>query len=123
MAGTILLVDDEDIIIDVGKMALVELGYTVLTAKSGKEAVETYKSKMKEIDVVVLDFIMPDLGGEETFHRLKELNPDIKVLISSGYNIDEQVNDMLKHGCKGFVQKPFSMKILSRRLSEIMDNK
>ncbi len=120
---TVLLVDDEKMIIDVGQDLLETLGYTVLLAKSGREAIETYKKNKDKIDMVLLDMIMPEMGGSETYERLKEINPDIKVLLSSGYSINGPAKEILSRGCDGFIQKPFSMKDLSQKLREILDKR
>jgi len=117
---TILLVDDEDMIINVGQEILIKLGYKVLIARSGKEALEVYKENQDKIDMIILDIIMPDMGGVETYDRMKEINPDITVLLSSGYSINAQVFDILKKGCNGFIQKPFDIKELSQKLREIL---
>ncbi len=73
--------------------------------------------------MVILDMIMPGMGGGETYDRLKEINPDIKALLSSGYSINGQATEILERGCDGFIQKPFTMKDLSRKLREILDRK
>ena len=119
---TILLVDDEDIIIDVGQEILKTIGYKVLTAKSGNAAVELYKANHNEIDMVILDMIMPDMDGGETYDRLKKINPDIKVLLSSGYSIDGLASEIMLRGCNGFIQKPFNMKDLSQTIREILSS-
>ena len=119
---TILLVDDEDIIIDVGQELLKKIGYKVLTAKSGTAAVELYKADQDEIDMVILDMIMPVMDGGETYDRLKEINPDIKVLLSSGYSIDGQASEIMQRGCNGFIQKPFNMKDLSQTIRAILSS-
>ncbi|MEE4606581.1 MAG: response regulator [Desulfobacteraceae bacterium] len=118
---TVLLVDDEEFILKVGSQILEELGYAVLTAASGKEALEIYSEKKDEIDIVVLDMIMPGMGGGETFDSIKALNPDAKVLLSSGYSIMGEASDILSRGCQGFIQKPFTMKSFSEKLREILD--
>lgn len=120
---TILLVDDEEIILDVGQELLKALGYKVLIAGSGKEAIETLRTTLPSSfpDMVILDMIMPVIGGGETYDKLKEINPDIKVLLSSGYSIDGQATEILKRGCDGFIQKPFTMKDLSRSIREILE--
>ncbi len=118
---TILLVDDEDIIIDVSKELLKKLGYKVLIAKSGKSAVELYEGHKNEIDMVILDMTMPDMGGGDTYDRLKELYPNIKVLLSSGYSIDGQATEILERSCNGFIQKPFNISALSQKIREILD--
>ena len=118
--GTILLIDDEDMIIDTGEQLLRELGYTVLIARSGADAIEVYKHNYKTIDLVVMDMIMPGMGGGEAFDRLKEINPEAKVLLSSGYSINGQATKILERGCDGFIQKPFNMKQLSEKVHNIL---
>ena len=118
---TILLVDDEEIIIDVSPEMLTELGYEVLTAKSGEKALEQYRINKDKIDLVILDMIMPGMGGGETYDRLKQIDPEITVLLSSGYSIDGQATEILKRGCNGFIQKPFNIEILSKKIREILN--
>ena len=118
--GTILLVDDEEIVIGVGKQMLKKLGFSVLTATSGQEALDIFKVNKDRIDLVVLDMIMPGMGAGDTYDELQVLDPDIKVLLSSGYGVDEQTNEVLQRGCKGFIQKPFNMQVLSEKIKEVM---
>ena len=118
---TILLVDDEHMVIDIGKEILEKLGYTVITAASGTEAMQLFKKNQKNIDLVILDMIMPDMSGRDTFENLKACQADVKVLLSSGYSIDGQATEILNSGCKGFIQKPFNLKQLSRKMREILD--
>jgi PAS domain S-box-containing protein len=118
---TILLVDDEEMIIDAGREMLEEMGYTVLTAISGQDAIEAYRERKDEIHMVILDMIMPEMGGGETYHKLRELNPEIKVLLSSGYSVDGQATEILERGCNGFIQKPFNMKEISHKIKGILD--
>jgi len=118
---TVLLVDDEDRIVDIGEKTLKFLGYKVLIARDGKEAVELYKKTPAGIDIVILDMIMPEMGGGEVYDCLKEINPHVKVLLSSGYSINGEATEIIKRGCNGFVQKPFSIKELSQRIREILD--
>ena len=118
---TILLVDDEEMVIDVGGKMLERMGYRVLTAKSGKEAIEIYQMKNNRIDLIILDMIMPLMGGGETYDRFKKMDPDIKVLLSSGYSIDGQAREILDRGCNGFIPKPFDLIELSKKLREILD--
>jgi len=122
-AGTVLLVDDEEMIIDVGKPMLKKMGYNTLTAGSGKDAIEIYKGKKDQIDIVILDMIMPEMGGGDTYDKLRKINPEIKVLLSSGYSVDGQATEILERGCDGFIQKPFNMKNLSQKIREILDKK
>jgi two-component system cell cycle sensor histidine kinase/response regulator CckA len=118
---TILLVDDEDEVLGVGEKMLKEMGYEVFVARSGKDAIKIYGKQRDEICLVILDMIMPEMGGGETYDRMKETNPNVKVLLSSGYSIDGQAAEILKRGCDGFIQKPFSVKELSREVREILD--
>ena len=116
----VLFVDDEEIIIDIGSQILSSLGYQVIMAKSGKEAIEIYRANKNKINMVILDMIMPDIGGGETYDRLKEINPEIKVLLSSGYSIDGQASEIMNRGCNGFIQKPFNVEQLSRKIRNIL---
>ena len=121
--GTILLIDDEEMIVDTGEELLMELGYKVLVARSGTEALDVYASKNDFIDLVIMDMIMPGMGGGEAFDRLKEINPEVKVLLSSGYSINGQASRILERGCDGFIQKPFHMKQLSEKIHSIIGEK
>jgi len=118
---TILFVDDEDMIIEVAQGVVESLGYNVLTARGGKEAIEVYKNNQHKIDMVILDMIMPQMDGGEVFDKLKKINPDIKALLSSGYSINGQATEILDRGCNGFIQKPFNMADLSKKIREILD--
>ncbi|NVM56860.1 MAG: response regulator [Desulfobacterales bacterium] len=120
-AETLLLVDDEDMIIDVGQEILREMGYKVILAKSGKEAVEIYEKNKDKIDMVILDMIMPDMGGGAAYDRMKEINPNIKVLLSTGYSMDGKASEILARGCDCFIQKPFSIKQLSQSIRSVLD--
>jgi len=120
---TVLFVDDEDIIIGVALKMLVAMGYGVLLARSGKEAMEVYKNSKDNIDMVILDMIMPDISGGEVYDRMKEINPDVKVLLSSGYSIDGRATEILERGCDGFIQKPFNINELSKKIREVLEKK
>ena len=119
--GTILLVDDEDMIINVGQKMLEKLGYSVLIARSGKEALDMYGKQGEEIDLIILDMIMPEMNGGETYDRVKEIDQGAKVLLSSGYSINGQAQEILDRGCNGFIQKPFTLKGISQKISEVLD--
>ncbi|MBM9603789.1 GAF domain-containing hybrid sensor histidine kinase/response regulator [Desulfopila inferna] len=119
-SGMILLVDDESMIIEVAQEILAVLGYQVLTAASGREALEVYASNRKSIDLVIIDMIMPRMSGGELFDRLKEMDPEVKVLLASGYSIEGEAREILKRGCKGFIQKPFTISELSAKLSRLL---
>jgi PAS domain S-box-containing protein len=121
--GTILLIDDEEMIIDIGEELLMELGYKVLIAQSGSEALVVYADNAESIDLVIMDMIMPGMGGGEAYDRLKKINPEVKVLLSSGYSINGQASRILERGCDGFIQKPFHMKQLSEKIHGIISKK
>lgn len=118
--GTILFVDDEDVILEVGKEFLKVLGYEVLVAQSGKEAIEIFNKNQDRIDLVLLDMIMPQMSGGEVYDRLKEISPGVKVLLSSGYSIDGEATKILERGCNGFIQKPFNINQLSQSIKSIL---
>jgi two-component system cell cycle sensor histidine kinase/response regulator CckA len=108
--------------LDVGVKMLKKLGYEVLKAEGGKKAIDLYKANQDKIDAVILDMIMPDMGGGETYDRLKEINPEIKVLLSSGYSMDGEAKEILERGCNGFLQKSFTMRELSKKIRETFDS-
>jgi len=117
---TVLLVDDEEIVVGVGKQMLEKLGYSVLIARSGQEAVDVYKNRPDDVDLVLLDMIMPGMEAGDTYDKLKSINPAIKVLLSSGYSLDQKAGAIIDRGCNGFIQKPFNMKILEDKIGEIL---
>jgi PAS domain S-box-containing protein len=121
--GTVLLVDDEEVILEVGRDLLEAMGYRVLLARDGKEAIKVYEKNRDEIDTVVLDMVMPSMGGGEAYDRMKEINTDIKVLLSSGFGIDGEATEILERGCDGFIQKPFRMSELAEKIRGILDKK
>jgi CheY-like chemotaxis protein len=118
--GTILLVDDEDMIWDVIADMLQRLGYTLVLAGNGIEALEIYESNPGKIDLVILDMIMPEMDGHKAFFRLKEIDPKVKVLLSSGYVSEENVRSVLDAGAVGFLKKPYRMVDLAKKLREIL---
>nr|HID59954.1 response regulator [Desulfobacterales bacterium] len=117
---TILLVDDEESILKVGQELLEVLGYRVLTASGGEEAVRIYRQNQDIIDIVILDIVMPDMRGGEAYDRLKGIKPQVKVLLSSGYSINGEATEILKRGCNGFIQKPFKIEELSQSIKKIL---
>ena len=119
--GTILLVDDEDMIISVGQKMLKHLGYSVVTARNGKEALDIYEKQKEDIKLVILDMIMPNMGGGETYDRLKKIDEKVNVLLSSGYSINGQARAIIGRGCVGFIQKPFSLQDLSILVKKTLD--
>ncbi|MFB3925975.1 MAG: response regulator, partial [Syntrophales bacterium] len=118
---TILLVDDEETILRVTAEILRKLGYHVLICHSGREAIRMYESRGSGIDLVILDMIMPDLGGRETFEKLKEIDARVRVILSSGYSLNDQATRIMELGCNAFIQKPFNMRELSQKVREVLD--
>jgi two-component system, cell cycle sensor histidine kinase and response regulator CckA len=119
-SGTVLIVDDEEAVLEVTTEMLRRLGYTVLCARSGREAIELFAREGDRIQVAIVDMVMPEMGGGEVFDRLKRLNPCVKVLLASGYSMQGQARKILDRGCDGFLQKPFNLDDLSVRLRSIL---
>jgi two-component system cell cycle sensor histidine kinase/response regulator CckA len=117
---TILLVDDEKTVLSVSRELLKFLGYKVYAAGDGQEAIAVFKEKRGEIDLVILDMIMPGISGGETFDRLREIDPAIRVLLASGYSIEGQAQEILDRGCNGFLQKPFHLEKLAKKVREVL---
>ncbi len=134
--GTILLVDDEEMIIAVGQAMLRKLGYHILVARNGTEALDMVNNAHRANseadsphgpqslppvpDLIILDMIMPGMGGGETCEQLKQIDPDIKVLLASGYSLNGQAQKILDRYCDGFIQKPFDIKTLSQKIRELL---
>jgi signal transduction histidine kinase/CheY-like chemotaxis protein len=117
----ILLVDDEEVVIAVTEEILKSLGYHVLTARSGHEAIEKYKANWEGISLVILDMVMPEMGGSETFEGLKEINPEVKAILSSGYSLNSQAIRIMEKGCYAFIQKPFTISSLAQKIRKVLD--
>jgi len=120
---TILLVDDEQMILDVSKAMLTKLGYTIMTAESGLRALEIIQEAQAAIDLIVLDMIMPGMDGGTTFDEIRKLLPKTPVLLSSGYALDGQATKIMERGCNGFIQKPFTIQNLSQKIQEVIADK
>jgi two-component system cell cycle sensor histidine kinase/response regulator CckA len=120
MCSTVLIVDDEDQVLDVSIKLLKRMGYKVVGTKSGKDAISIFKNKKDEIKLVILDMIMPDMGGGKVYDEIKDINPQCKVLLSSGYSIEGQAQEILDRGCNGFIQKPFNLTELSEKINKII---
>jgi len=119
--GTILLVDDEKIVIDISSKMLEHLGYGVITAENGGMAEAIYQQRHQEIDLVILDMIMPMMSGFETYQRLKQINPRVKVLLSSGYSKEGQASEIIALDRQDFIQKPFDLIQLSQKIAQLLD--
>lgn len=122
-SGTVLFVDDEQTIRQVGKWMVEKLGYTVILAGDGQEAVEIFKERQEEIAFVLLDLTMPVMGGEETFHALRRIRPDIPVIISSGYSESEVLAQFAGQGIAGFIEKPYQLDALKIKIQSVMESR
>jgi PAS domain S-box-containing protein len=120
---SILLVDDEEMIIEVGKAMLEKLGYRVIVAHSGEQAMDVFLQDVEKIDLILLDLIMPGMDGGKTFDSIRETNQTIPVILSSGYAINGQAAEILSRGCNGFIQKPFNISELSKKIRKVLDGK
>jgi CheY-like chemotaxis protein len=118
---TVLLVDSQTMLLDVGRRMMEAVGYEVMTAGKGEDAVAIYEDQRGKIDMVVLDMVLPDMEGGEVYEKLKAINPQVKVLLSSAYGIDKVAGAVLAKGCDGFLQKPFSLKQLSRKMRAVLE--
>jgi signal transduction histidine kinase/CheY-like chemotaxis protein len=118
---TILLVDDERTVLEVSNQILASLGYKVFIADNGPDALALYLENIERIQLVILDLIMPGMSGGETFDRLKQMNSESRVLVSSGYGMNQNIQQILDRGCRGFIQKPFNIGDLSKKLREVLN--
>jgi CheY-like chemotaxis protein len=121
--GTILVAEDQSAMRELVKDILESVGYKVISVVDGEAAVATYIERESEIDLVILDMIMPRLGGGEAFRKLKSVNPGVLVLISSGYNHDENAQRLLNEGVAGFLGKPFQVGELVEKVRQVLDRK
>jgi len=120
--GTILIVDDEDLVRSTAKSILTKCGYTVLTATNGENGVEIYNEYKHEIKAVLLDLVMPKKSGEKAYLEMKKINPQVKVLLSSGFRQDERVDLAISYGISGFIQKPYTLEKLSQAVYNLIYN-
>jgi two-component system cell cycle sensor histidine kinase/response regulator CckA len=120
-AKTVLLVDDDAMALDLGTRMLKRLGCQVFTATSGSDAIEIYKQHGNKIDLMIVDYFIPNMTGAEIFLKLMEFDPELKLLISSGYYRHRHVDEMINSGCKGFIAKPFKFSELSQTLADILN--
>jgi CheY-like chemotaxis protein len=118
---TILVVDDEDYILDACKAMMTQLGYRTILAHSGEEALEIFSRDKGSIALIILDMIMPGMDGLTAYKHLKKIDPDVKVLLSSGYSLTGSVKELLDKGCDEYIQKPFSLSQISRITRELLD--
>lgn len=118
---TILLVDDEETILGLGDQVLSNFGYTVITAPDGESALEIYHEKKEKINLIILDLIMPGMGGRRCLEKLLKANPQAKVLIASGYSVNGPTKEALEAGAKGFISKPYDVRQMLKAVREALD--
>lgn len=119
---TILIVDDHETIWDFLIEALQKLGYSVLLAENGLDAVEIYEENPDQIDLVLLDMIMPKAGGHQTFYKIRAIDPEAKILLLSGFVSEAEVHDLLQQGACGFLPKPHRLPAVARAIRDVLDN-
>jgi len=119
-SGCILMVDDEPAVLEISSKMLKKLGFRVLEASSGRDALSTFRQNRKMIDLVILDMIMPDVGGGEVYERMKDIDRNVKAILATGYSLDGEASRILKKGCDGVIQKPFSIDRLSRVIYRVL---
>jgi len=119
---TILLVDDEDIIIDVARDMLEILGYRVIVAQNGQDAIDIYARQKEGIDMVIQDMVMPGLNGADVFRALKMINPAVKVIFLSGYSENMIDLEEAQYGDVHFLQKPVLPSNILKKVREVLDN-
>jgi len=118
--GTVLIADDEEMICEISKYVLEQIGFKVLTAYDGVEAVNVFREHAEEIVCVLLDLTMPHLSGEEVFREINIIKPGIKVIFSSGYNEQYMMQRFSNKGIVGFIQKPYDFKLLTEKLRSFL---
>ncbi|NOQ45534.1 MAG: response regulator, partial [Desulfobulbaceae bacterium] len=118
---TILLIDDEVVIRDLSKVLLEQQGYKVLLAEDGEKGISLYKTERDKIDLVLLDMIMPNKTGSEVFHELMKINPDVQIIIVSGFSLDNQARKLINDGACTFIQKPYQPHKLLHAIREALD--
>ena len=124
MAETILLVDDEKVIRELCSNMLRHLGYNIIMAEDGIVAIDLYKKYGSEISIVILDLIMPNLSGRDVFDRLRQItNPDVKIIISTGYAKDELLQPLLDKRANGFLEKPYKLQELAESINNVIEPK
>ena len=119
-SGRILVVDDEEVVRSVAAEFLNVLGYDVVTAADGREALEIYRNRGRDVDMVIVDMIMPRMGGRECYRALKALDPDVRVVLSTGYGFNVAAQEMLDEGMLGFIQKPYQMDQMSSVVADAL---
>jgi len=119
---TVLVVDDLEDIRRLVRTILTRLGYTVFEASSGEEAIDMYRQKRGEVGCIVLDMVMPGMSGLETARKLREVDPDVRIILSSGYSIEEDAQEAFEEGIRGFLPKPYRAHTLASELRRVLND-
>ncbi len=117
---TILLIDDEEMVVKITERMLQKMGYKILKANSGHEGLKLFQTYRNRIDLIICDMIMPKMDGLELVYRLREIDPCVKVLLSSGSLMDEDEKDVVRRGFDGLIKKPYKMNDLSEKIKKIL---
>ena len=118
---TILLIDDEEIVINISEMMLKRLGYRVLKAHNGYEGLQLFEENKSKIDLIISDLEMPKMNGKEVMDKIREIDPQIKVMLSSGALTDADEKNVMNKGFNGFIKKPYNMNTLYKKMAEIIE--
>ncbi len=118
--GLILVVDDEPIMRKIAINVLENCGYTVIAVENGEKAIDIYKLRHHEITLVLLDLLMPNKCGQQTYFEMKNINPDIKAILISGAKKDKRIEELLQSGVKGYIEKPYTFLYLSQKVHEVI---
>ncbi|HOJ15247.1 MAG TPA: ATP-binding protein, partial [Deltaproteobacteria bacterium] len=119
VSGCLLLIDDDEMILEVASEMLTFAGFDVVTAHGGLAGLEYYRAFGDRVDLVILDMVMPDMSGAEVFEKLREMDPTVKVLLSSGYTLNNEAKDIMEKGCNGFIQKPYKIEEITSKINDI----
>jgi len=119
---TILIIDDEEMVVEITERMLQKIGYKIIKAKSGHEGLKLFQTHRNRIDLIICDMIMPIMDGLELVHRLREIAPCVKVLLSSGSLKDEDEKDVVRRGFNGLIKKPYKMNDLSEKIGKILQS-
>ena len=117
----LLLVDDEKMILDVATAMLTTIGYSVQTASGGEEALKHIKADGENIDLTIIDMVMPGMDGETLFYKIREIYPTMPVILASGYALNRKAAAIMEGGCNGFIQKPFNLSAISQKIRSVLD--
>ena len=119
--GVILFVDDDDLVLDVGTKMIQRMDYEVLIARDGEEAIALFEKNKATVDVVILDMRMPGMNGATVHDYIREIKPDTKIILASGYLENGHARDIIEHRYNDFIQKPFAFDLLTHKIEGMME--